>query len=77
MKILNFKSISTKLIASFLLISLFAFAFGIFLINSIHKMEANTKQLSEDIPLMSSDYSLLGILTQQQSELRGYLLSGD
>ncbi len=62
----------------FLLITILVFGFGFYLINSISKMEDHTRELSvEDIPLMASDFSLLGILTQQQSELRGYLLSGE
>lgn len=74
----KFKSIKTKLMSVFLLITLIVFGFGFYLIQSIGKMEDHTRELSaEDIPLMASDFSLLGILTQQQSELRGYLLTGD
>jgi methyl-accepting chemotaxis protein len=74
----KFKSIKTKLMSVFLLITILVFGFGFYLINSISKMEDHTRELSaEDIPLMASDFSLLGILTQQQSELRGYLLSGE
>ena len=76
-KFFHFKSIKTKLIAAFLFITIMVFGFGSYLIYSINQMEGNTKQLSEDIPLMSDDFSLLGIITQQQSELRGYLLTGD
>ena len=74
----KFKSIKTKLMSVFLLITILVFGFGFYLINSISKMEDHTRELSaEDIPLMASDFSLLGILTQQQSELRGFLLTGE
>jgi methyl-accepting chemotaxis protein len=74
----KFKSIKTKLMAAFLLITLIVFGFEFYLNSSISKMKEQTRELStEDIPLMASDFSLLGILTQQQSELRGYLLTGD
>lgn len=76
--LVKFKSIRTKLMASFLFIALLVFGFGFYLVGSINKMEAHTRTLSEqDIPLMASDFSLLGILTQQQSELRGYVLTGE
>jgi methyl-accepting chemotaxis protein len=76
--LIKFKSIKTKLMSVFLLITLIVFGFGFYLIQSIGQMKDHTRELStEDIPLMASDFSLLGILTQQQSELRGYLLTGD
>jgi len=76
--VLAFKSIRAKLMASFLFITLLVFGFGVYLISSIGTMGDHTKKLAEeDIPLLSSDFSLLGILTQQQSELRGYLLTGE
>ena len=74
----RFKSIKTKLLISFLSITLVVFGFGAYIINSMKQMEFHTRQISsQDIPLMTAEYSLLGILTQQQSELRGYLLTGD
>jgi methyl-accepting chemotaxis protein len=74
----RFKSIKTKLLVSFLIITLVVFGFGAYLISSMKQMENHTRVISsQDIPLMASEFSLLGILTQQQSELRGYLLTGD
>lgn len=74
----RFKSIKTKLLISFLFITLLVLGFGAYLISSMKQMENHTREISsQDIPLMASEFSLLGILTQQQSELRGYLLTGD
>jgi len=76
-KLFKFKSIKTKISASFLFITIIVFGFGFYLIDAIDKMENQTREISEkDIPLISSSFSLLGIITQQQSELRGYLLTG-
>ncbi|MDQ0230699.1 CHASE3 domain sensor protein [Metabacillus malikii] len=74
----KFKSIRKKLMSSFFFITFLMFIFGGYLIYSIENMEKHTRLLSEEsIPLMSKDFSLNGILTQQVSELRGYLLTGD
>nr|WP_106781746.1 methyl-accepting chemotaxis protein [Lysinibacillus timonensis] len=76
-ELFRFKSIKTKLLLSFMLITLIVVGFGAYLISSMKQMEEHTRQLSsKDIPLIGSEFSLLGVITQQQSELRGYLLDG-
>jgi methyl-accepting chemotaxis protein len=76
--VFKFKSIRMKLLASFLPITIMVFGFSFYLISSISKLEDNTRHLSEEaIPQLSADFVFLGLVTQQQSELRGYLLTGE
>lgn len=76
----NFRinSIKTKLMVSYLILILMVVGFGFYLIYSMDILEKQSRELSEqDIQVMESEFSVLGILTQQQGELRGYLLTGE
>ncbi|WP_228552349.1 methyl-accepting chemotaxis protein [Gracilibacillus salitolerans] len=77
-KLFQFKSIKTKIMAFFSLITILVLGVGFYLVYSISDMAKETEQLAnKEIPLLATDFKLLSVLTAQQNELRGYLISED
>ncbi|MFC4402471.1 methyl-accepting chemotaxis protein [Gracilibacillus xinjiangensis] len=74
----KFKSIRTKLMGFFLLISILVLGVCSYLFYSINEMAKETEELANrEIPLLAVDFNLLNILAGHQSELRGYLIQSD
>ncbi|SES05812.1 methyl-accepting chemotaxis protein [Gracilibacillus ureilyticus] len=74
----RFKSIRTKLMGFFLIITLLVLSVGLYMAYSINEMEKETEELAnKEIPLLAADFKLLSLLGGVQSEFRGYLISGD
>ncbi|KAB8130511.1 methyl-accepting chemotaxis protein [Gracilibacillus oryzae] len=77
-KIFQFKSIKTKIMAFFALITILVLGVGSYLIYSYFDMANETEQLAnKEIPLLATDFKMLSILGSQQNELRGYLITED
>ncbi|WP_112179802.1 MULTISPECIES: methyl-accepting chemotaxis protein [Paraliobacillus] len=77
-KLYKFKSIKTKLIASFFLIALLVFGFGLYLVKPISEMSEQTEEMAnEEIPLALSEWKVSMIVRGVQNELRGYLIDGE